>query len=151
MSTNPSIHEQLLAEVKVALLGATDAAQSVARGRVDPFGPDECPAINVRRAAGQFEPAGQGRLGLVDSGLMEFELEIFVRGDDWETAADAIHMQANAALMADGSSIFSIVRGLRCIRTEPYADAGDETIGRLRVTYQAKAMVFVANHGKALS
>ena len=129
-------HERILQRVDQALkAAATDAVTRVHRGRVDAFGADELPAINVRRSTGQAEAFAD----MVSRGLMEFELDFHVRGDDWETAADRLHLQAHRAIAVD-AGLNTLGRGLRCMRTEPRADGGDVTIGRLTATYQVQAL-----------
>jgi hypothetical protein len=131
-----STHERILQRVDLALKAAgTDAASRVHRGRVDAFGVDEIPAINIRRSTGQADAFAQA----VHRGLMEFELDFHVRGDDWETAADRLHLQAHRVIAID-AGLNTLGRGLRCVRTEPRAEGGDETIGRLTATYQVQAL-----------
>lgn len=142
-----SLHERLLARVMAVLLAAgTDAGSRITRGRVDAQAPDELPAINVRRAPGQLDAHGNG----VDRATPEFELDLYVQGDDWETLADALHMQAHAALFAD-PDLAALVRGLRCIRTNPQAESGDRITGLLTATYQAQALVRIPELTKAVS
>jgi len=137
MSAEPnSTHERILQRVDEALkAAATDAATRVHRGRVDAFGADEIPAINIRRSTGQADAFAQA----VQRGLMEFELDLHVRGDDWETAADRLHLQAHRVIAVD-AELNTLGRGLRCIRTEPRAEGGDEIIGRITATYQVQAL-----------
>lgn len=124
--------EQVLDQVKASLLGATDAGVRVARGRVDGFERDELPALNVRRGATSTEPFGDQ----VDKVTVQFDVDCQVRGDDWETTADALHMQVDAVLMQN-TAIKQVLRGLRCISTEPDAEGGDDTAGRITAKYQA--------------
>lgn len=131
-----SAHERILARVLSTLQAAgTDAAGRVHRGRVDAFGTDEVPAINIRRSTGQADAFAHA----VHRGLMEFELDLLVRGDDWETAADRLHLQAHRVIAVDGE-LNTLGRGLRCVRTEPRAEGGDEVIGKLTATYQVQAL-----------
>ena len=131
-----STHERILQRVDLALkAAATEAATRVHRGRVDAFGADELPAINIRRSSGQADAFAQA----VTRGVMEFELDLLVRGDDWETSADRLHLQAHRVIAVDGE-LNTLGRGLRCVRTEPRAEGGDETVGRLTATYQVQAL-----------
>ena len=130
-----SIHEQILARVAAVLLAAnTPAGDQVERGRVDAIDPDSWPAINVRRSTGTHNDLGRG----AHQAYLEFELDFYVRGAGWETSADDVHMAAHAALMGD-AELAAIAQDLRCIRTQPSANAGDETLGRLTATYQMQA------------
>lgn len=132
-----SIHEAILAQVQAAILARTTAAgQRVSRGRVDALATDEVPAINVRRSSGTHNEYAQG----LDHAIFEFDIDCFVRGEDWETTADALHMEAHQALAGD-VGLAGLGQGLRCIRTQPAAEAGDETQGRLTATYQMQRLV----------
>jgi hypothetical protein len=139
-----SVHEAILAQVQAALLGANIAQQRVFRGRVDALAPDEIPAINIRRGAGlhnSFSDRTQHQ-------FMEFTLDCHVRGVEWETIADDLHMQAHQVLTAS-PQLALLCKGLRCIRTEMSAEPGDETIGALSATYQAQALVQINDLTKA--
>lgn len=141
-----SIHEQILARVAALLVAAGTAAGSrVERGRVDALAPDECPGINVRRSTGTHNEWAQG----ADRAFLEFEVDHYVRGADWETTADALHMQVHDALFED-AELNTLGQGLRCIRTQPVADSGDETLGRLTATYQMQAAVRIKNLTQAV-
>lgn len=132
-----SAHESVLATMQQVIAAAAIVPPArVTRARVDAFGPDEVPAINLRRAPSQINAYGQG----VDQALMEVAIDHLVYGKDWETAADALHMAVHAAL-AGSPVLAGVCRGLRCIRTEPRAEPGDQTAGRLTATYQAQALV----------
>lgn len=142
-----SVQERFLARVQVALLaGATAASTRIDRGRPDAYAPEEVPCINVRRASGQHSAHGM----TADQAVQEFDLDCMTRGDDWETTADSLHMQAHAALVAD-AQLATLGRGLRCIRTQPSADTGDQTLGRITATYQVQALVRVADLTQAVS
>ena len=142
-----SVQENYLARVHTVLqAAATAAATRVDRGRPDAYAPEEVPCINVRRSAGQHSAYGT----VADQVVHEFDLDCMVRGDDWETTADSLHMQAHAALLAD-APLATLGRGLRCIRTGTSADPGDQTLGRITATYQAQALVRVADLTRAVS
>lgn len=131
-----SVHEQVLARVQQVLLNATDAGDVVDRGRPDPFSAREVPALNVRRALGNHTAFGRG----VDHQVLQFEIDHLVRGDDWETQADALHMAVHQILLAD-VQLAALCKGLRCVLTEPAAQSGDETAGRLMARYEAQVLV----------
>lgn len=131
-----SAQERILQRVKDRLLAAgTDAGDFVFRGRVDPHSIEEIPAINIRRSTGLLEAYAEG----VNRGVFEFELDHIVKGDEWETAADVLHGQSHAAIASD-PELAQMSHGLRCIRTEPRAQAGDEIRGTLICTYQIQAL-----------
>lgn len=141
-----SVHEAILQRVKLVLLAANIVpSELVSRGRVDAFSPDEMPAINIRRNPGVNNDFASGS----QHQYMEFVVDLHVRGDDWETQADALHMQAHAALAAS-TELASLCKGLRCTRTEPSAEGGDQTIGAISATYQAQAVVRISDLTMAL-
>lgn len=125
--------EIALEQVKAVLLGATAAGASVERGRVDAFGLDELPAINIRRANTSSEPMARG----IDQVIVSFDLDIEVRGGDWETQADAIHEEVDGLLTQD-ALLIEMLSGLRCVSTAADAEGGDDVAGRLTVVYQGK-------------
>lgn len=132
-----SAHEAVLARAAAVLLGAgTAAGTRIERGRPAAYSPSETPAINVRRSTGQAQAFGRG----ADQAQLEFELDHYVRGDDWETSADALHMAAHAALLAD-AALAALCKGLRCATTNARAEAGDQTLGQLTATYQCQALL----------
>lgn len=140
-----SLHELILARVKAALAAGNTGAARVERGRVDAFSPEEAPAINVRRSTGTHNEFAQGN----DHGYFEFELDHLVRSSDWETEADALHMAAHLVLAGD-AELATLGQGLRCIRTQPRAEPGDETVGCITATYQMQALVRITNLTKAV-
>ena len=125
--------EIALEQVKAVLLGATAAGASVERGRVDAFGLDELPAINIRRANTSSEAMARG----IDQVIVSFDLDIEVRGADWETQADAIHEEVDGLLTQD-ALLIEMLSGLRCVSTAADAEGGDDVAGRLTVVYQGK-------------
>jgi len=124
--------EQVLDQVKASLLGATGAGSRVERGRVDGFDQAELPALNVRRAPTSTEPFGDG----MDKVVMQFEVDCQVEGADWETLADALHMDVETALHSN-ATLKQMLRALRCVSTEPDAEGGNGTSGRITARYQA--------------
>lgn len=132
--------EVAISQVQAALLGATAAANRVARGRADALDRAELPAINIRRARTEHGDYGQSMRGPVDHVTVEIEIDLEVRGDNWETQADALHVEADTALFVN-ATLTSSVRGLRCISTDASAEAGDETAGRITARYQFQLLV----------
>lgn len=136
MATN-SLHEQTLARVRLVLLAAeTDAEDRVERGRTDTPAIDDVPNINVRRGPGAVEPFADQ----IDATAVEFIVDHWASGAEWETAADALHMQAHAAIAAD-SGLAALVSGLRCISTDTQGAAASVPLGRVTATYRAQALV----------
>lgn len=125
--------EQVLELVKVLLLGATGAGQSVSRGRVDPFAPDELPALNVRRGPTDETAWAQGQ----DHIALTFDIDVEVRGADWETQADTLQEQVYA-LLKGSAPLQALVSGLRRISTDPTAESGDGVAGRITARFQCQ-------------
>lgn len=142
-----SPHELVLQRVKAVLEAAgTDAGTNVSRGRPDAFGDSEITAINVRRSTGQTEAFGHS----AERHYAEFEADLHVRGDDWETSSDRLHVQVDRALKND-AQLVTLCKGLRCIRTEARGEGGEVTRGRLTVTYQFQALSRLTDLGHLVS
>lgn len=131
-----SVFEAILARAAAVLLSATSAGTRVYRARDDAFGAEELPAINVRRADTSGDIIGNTGEGHT----LSFSVAIHAAGAAWETAADAVHMQAHPLLMAD-TTLAHLGRGLRCTGTDTQDDSADQPIGRLTATYQMKIFI----------
>lgn len=131
-----SVFETILARLAAALLSVTDAGARVYRARDDAFGADETPAINIRRADTTGDVIG----GNAERHILEFTLACHAVGSAWETAADALHMQAHDALMYD-IQLATMGRGLRCTGTDVQDDSADRPAGRLTARYQIQMFV----------
>lgn len=131
-----SLREQLLARVAAVLTSAAPGGAGVFRAREVSITRDMCPAITVLyRGAPMTERRGPA----ADQHHIDFDVAIFVRGDPWDTAADAVDVPMHQALMADGQ--------LRAMGFELYrrgddveAEEADLTAGCLIVHYQATYM-----------
>ena len=132
-----SVFELILARVEALLrAGPTAAGPNVFRGRDDAFRADELPALNIRRA----NTAGEVIGNIGERHVSEFEIDHLARGAGWETAADALHMQVHALLLAD-TTLAGKGRGLRCTGTEPQSDSADQLAGRIKARYQMQVLV----------
>jgi len=132
-----SVIEQILARAKAALSGATSAGASVFRGRADAINEDELPAVNVRRGGSAEEALGTNGARIT----VAFDVEHHVDDSaDWETEADALHMEVHAVLGAD-AQLASLGRGLRCTGTDAQGEGADRVIGRLIAHYQMQIFV----------
>lgn len=133
-----SVIEQILARVKAVLLGATAAGQRVYRSRDDAFAVDELPAINIRRAGTTHDEQDLGNS--VFRVAVEFTLEIHVaQAADPETAADAIHQAAHAALLADATLLTYGKASLTCTGTDLQTGTADRLATLLSAQYQLYA------------
>lgn len=131
-----SVFELILARVGALLLSATAAGSRVYRARDDAFAADELPAINIRRADTSGEVVGNGG----ERHMLEFTVACHASGAGWETAADALHMQIHALLLAD-TQLASKGRGLRCTGSEVQDDSVDTPAGRLTARYRMQIFV----------
>lgn len=143
-----SVVEQILARVQVALLAAgISGLARVERARVDAFGAADLPALNIRRGGIDHERLGETGERL----LVAFDLDHHVAvDDDWETAADALHMATHAALVAD-APLAALGRGLRCTGTDMQGDSADRVIGLLTARYQLQVFVRPGDFTRAIS
>lgn len=126
-----SVAEQILARVETALIAANVAGGRIHRHNEAPFGDDELSAINIRRGGVETTVLGEK----LERSLMVFELVHYVADNDWETAADALHMVSHAVVATD-APLAALGRGLRCVGTEPDGDDGEFVAGKLVARYQ---------------
>ena len=126
-----SVFEAILARAAAVLLSTTAAGTRVYRARDDAFGAEELPALNVRRISTGGDVMGNSG----ERHTLSFSVAIHAAGAAWETAADAVHMQAHTVLLAD-STLGRLGRGLRCTGTDTQDDSADQPMGRLTATYQ---------------
>lgn len=128
----PSVAEQILTRVHAVLIAAAIVTDDrLSRSREDAWGEDELPAINIVRLSTEE----QGHSERLDRHLLSFDVQHLVASATWETAADALHMQTHAALMAD-QQLQSLGRGLRCTGTELLGTSADVQTARLVAHYQ---------------
>jgi hypothetical protein len=130
-----SVVELVLARVAAVLLaGSTAAGSRVYRARDDAFADDELPAIVIRRGATDGEVIGEGG----ERVRLEFTLSFHVAGS--ETAADALHVDAHALLLAE-ATLASRGHGLRCLGTEIQTDTADQPAAKLTARYQMQVFI----------
>lgn len=142
-----SVFELILARVAAVLLaGPTAAGSSVFRARADAFAATELPALNVRRVSTSGEPDD---VGDVELHQLAFTVACHTRGPTWETAADALHIQAHTLLM-DDAILASSGRHLRCTGTEIQDDSADQPAGVLTASYEIQVFVHAANLAAAI-
>lgn len=142
-----SVIELILARAAAALTGATAAAARVYRGRADAFADEEFPALNLRRESHEEDAAGDTGSRLTVS----FAVEHYVDGSlDWETAADALHMQAHGVLAGD-APLAALGHGLRCTGTDAQGDSADRVIGKLTARYRMQVFVRPGDLTRAIS
>lgn len=142
-----SVIEQILERVRTTLLAANTAAgDRVHRHREEPLSAREVPAIKVRRIDSDHPRVGRELVEIT----MQWGVECHVRGEAWETLADALHLEAHAALFAD-AELNTQARYLHCAKTSCEADPADQTAGRLVAIYEARVTVTRADLGNPLN
>lgn len=95
-----SLRSQIVAAKFAALGGGgKPAGLTVARGRVDPFAPEELPAMNVRPA--NEKPLGPPVRGYVARKGFVLAVDVFAAGEPFDAVLDDYLAWAIAAVMAD--------------------------------------------------
>lgn len=141
-----SVAEQILARVKTALTGTTAASTRVFRSREDAFDQEELPAINLWRRTGDIE----SHANTLNRSLLVFELDLHAQGAEWETAADALHVQVDGILDAD-ATLATLGRGLRCTGTEALGGSADFVSGRITARYQVQFITRSGNLTRSIN
>ncbi len=133
-----SVREQALSRIAAALTAAAPGGANVYRARETSLTRAITPAIVIM-------PQGnaQARVATnVDKHQLDVNLEIFVRGDPWDSLADPVDVAAHAVLMND-AALWAIVADVRRISESFDSIEADRTSGTLtvgyRLTYQTRA------------
>lgn len=131
-----SLREQLLTRVQAALVAAAPLggvqASAIFRSREVSLTRATSPAIVVMPVNADFTRLATA----VDRVQCEFALEIFVRGDPWDSLADPIDVAAHATLMAD-APLAALISDLRRTGETFEAQEADRTAGTLTARYRA--------------
>lgn len=119
---------ETLAQAAVAAL--TAAGITATRQQADDaWRPEDCPRVVVRRGPTQRDPSSPlGR----EYHEIQLSVHCLVAAADWETAADALHAAAHAALLASPALTG---RAIELRGTTPAADSGADTVGELIAVY----------------
>lgn len=135
-----SLTEQILARALAVLTGTTAAGTNVQRGRADAIAADALPALTLRRVGTVHDAASLN----ADKIATAFTLVVDVSAADQaaaETAADALHLDAHAQLMAD-ATLGTLGRyTLRCTGTDSEGEGADEDYYRITAHYEIDAWV----------
>lgn len=129
-----SLREQILARVAAVLTTAAPGGANVYRAREVSITRAVSPAICVLYAGGKITQ--RSAVG-VDRHEIQIKVAIFVRGDPWDSLADAVDVPAHQALMADPTLK---AMGVELLREADGVEAqeADLTAGVLEVSYIAK-------------
>ena len=125
-----TLREQITAQTVVALTGATPAGNNVFRSREISITRDMVPAIVVMPETLQTSRMGQG----TDRHELVLVLEVFVRGDPWDSIADATAEVAHRVMMKD-PTIRVYALDARRVSAEYEAQEADRTAGTLSARY----------------
>lgn len=127
--------ETVLARAAVVLAAALPECQ-VDRRRLDAYAPTDLPACELYRDAASADRYGDN----ADRWQAVFRISFLAAGSSLETALDALHVRADAALLAD-AELARLGRGLRCTGTaEPEPMAGDADYARMTVSYEIQLL-----------
>lgn len=137
-----SLTEQILARVAAVLKAGLPARTGLERYRGDAVGLSQLPCVVVRRAGTEHQESAFES----DQVTTSFDLDCYTAaGEGTETAADALHIAAHAALTAD-AALGALGRyTLRCTGTESDTDRGETEFTRLVAHYQIDAWVLRAD------
>ena len=131
-----SIEERIAEAVKAALLAPTqmpEVLDRVFRAREDAFSREEEASINITSDAQALKIFSTE----IDDKELTLNVEIYVRGDVWETLADAIAVQVHSRVMhrdylgVDGVALARV----RLLDGDWAAQEGDQTPGKRTLKY----------------
>ena len=125
-----TLREQITARVTSVLVGATPAGANVYRSRETSITRNLTPAIVVMPDSEQDERMG----GFADKHQYTLAIEVFTRGDPWDTAADATAEALHKVMVAD-PQIRAFALDVRKISTEYESQEADRTAGTLTARY----------------
>lgn len=128
-----SIGEQIRARMAVALSGNTPAGASVFRAREVSITRAVCPAIVIMAEKEEDKPFSTE----IDEHLVTVNLEVFVRGDVWESLADAIATPLHKILLTD-APLAALVTRIRKTSSVWEAQEADRTAGVLTLGYTVR-------------
>lgn len=132
----PSKAEQVAARVAAVLTSASTGALAVYRDRNDALTREESPVILVELVDEGSKPRSSSPAMDVD--LLRLQVCICVRGDAWQTVADAVRVAAHAALMADATLRDLLGPSLRRERAEWRSADTDLPFGYCNQLYQCQ-------------
>lgn len=143
-----SVREQILARLQALLLAAaTPAGSNVFRSREVGLPIRETPAIVIRPDGEDDEPFGDRN----DRHVLEVELVFVVRGDPWDSLADAIAVPAHAAVVADPVLLDLVGDVIRKTGSQWVAEEADHTAGALITRYRFQYLTSIRDITVALT
>lgn len=128
-----SIREQILGRIATALASAAPGGAQVFRSRENSITRAMTPAITVLMGS----ESDMRMSAYVDKHTLRVVLAIFVRGDPWDSLADAVATPMHLALMAD-APLQALALDVRKISSDPEAEEADRTAGTLSCIYEVQ-------------
>lgn len=125
-----SVIEQILDRVET-VIGGMSVFTAFSRSSVYAISEDDLPFARIRRGATESTIHSER----LRRSRIEFDLELYAAGPDYETAVDALHVAADNELLQD-AQLATLGRGLGCVSTEIEKDAAEITIGKLTARYE---------------
>jgi len=128
-----SRRELILARIAAALVAAQPGgvlASSVFRSRETSITRAQTPAITVLFAGETVTRMAAD----TDKHLLRANLAIFVRGDPWDSLADAVFVPMHQAVMTD-TALQALVLDVRLTSADPESEEADRTAGALSCMY----------------
>lgn len=125
-----TLREQITAQTVAALMNATPAGANVFRSREVSITREMTPAIVVMPESLQTSRMGQG----TDRHELVLVLEVFARGDPWDSIADATAEVAHRVMMKD-PTIRVYALDVRRVSADYEAQEADRTAGTLSARY----------------
>ncbi|HXC40816.1 MAG TPA: hypothetical protein VN667_17910 [Burkholderiales bacterium] len=138
-----SVYERIAEAVKTALTGQVSGISLVERDREDLVARDEGDSINITTDAANTKPFGEA----VDDNELTIDVHINVRGDPFETRADAYAKQVHGLVTGrnyagDG---LKLARMPRLVQQDWTGEAGDETPGTRTMKYAFRFLTLAAD------
>ena len=129
-----------MARIALALLGNTDAGANVTRSREVSITRAQAPAIVVMPGSNTL----QRMATQVDRNHFTVRVEIFVRGDPWDSLAAPIDAAVHRLLMSD-AALAVLLADLRRTNEDFESMEADRTAGTLTLTYVATWLASAAD------
>jgi len=140
-----SVVEQILARVET-VLAALPVFVGVSRSSVFSISEADLPYARIRRGATESAIYSER----LRRARVEFEIELYAAGADYETATDTLHVAVDTALLQD-APLAALGRGLCCVSTEIAPEAAEITVGKLTARYEIHVVTRPGDLTRAIS
>jgi hypothetical protein len=126
-----SLREQILATMKTVLTAAAPGGATVFRSRETSITRAVVPALVIMPADNALSRMATN----ADKNQFEVDIEIFTRGDPWDSLADPIDIAAHTTLMTN-ATLQALITDIRRISETFEGQEADKTAGTLTVRYR---------------